>query len=101
MASAYVTTGGKPYIVEDRPMISRSSGDRGELKSEAMTFPFFLLTLMITILGPVKITHIIQPGSDETGCLTCFYAPPDHPILAKCPCFDFPEYIVNEMRASQ
>ena len=32
-------------------MISRSSGDRGELKSEAMTFPFFLLTLMITIRG--------------------------------------------------
>lgn len=77
MVSAYVTTGGKPYIVEDRPMISRSSGDR------------------------VKITHTIQPGSDETGCLTCFYAPPDHPILAKCPCFDFPEYIVNEIRASQ
>ena len=32
-------------------MISRSSGDRGELKSEAMTFPFFLLTLMVTIRG--------------------------------------------------
>ena len=25
-----VVDGSKPYIVEDRPMISRSSGDRGE-----------------------------------------------------------------------
>ena len=45
MASAYVTTGGKPYIVEDRPMISRSSGDRGELHRDATTFPFFRLLL--------------------------------------------------------
>jgi len=58
-------------------MISRSSGDR------------------------VKITHTIQPGDQETGCLTCFYSPPEYPILAKCPCFDYPEYIVNEMKASQ
>ena len=27
--AANVTNGSKPYIVEDRPMISRSSGDRG------------------------------------------------------------------------
>jgi hypothetical protein len=25
-----IVDGSKPYIVEDRPMISRSSGDRGE-----------------------------------------------------------------------
>mmetsp|Transcript_17646 Transcript_17646/g.42486 ORF Transcript_17646/g.42486 Transcript_17646/m.42486 type:complete len:80 (-) Transcript_17646:396-635(-) len=77
MTSANVTDGSKPYIVEDRPMISRSSGDR------------------------VKLTHTIEPGKEETGCLTCFYAPPEYPILAKCPCFDYPEYIVNEIKASQ
>mmetsp|Transcript_27675 Transcript_27675/g.52124 ORF Transcript_27675/g.52124 Transcript_27675/m.52124 type:complete len:237 (+) Transcript_27675:347-1057(+) len=77
MTTSNVTNGSKPYIVEDRPMISRSSGDR------------------------VKITHTIEPGKEETGCLTCFYAPPEYPVLAKCPCFDFPEYIVNEIKASQ
>ncbi|KAL3822279.1 hypothetical protein ACHAXA_005912 [Cyclostephanos tholiformis] len=75
--AANVTAGSKPYIVEDRPMISRSSGDR------------------------VKITHTIEPGKDETGCLTCFYSPPDYPILAKCPCYDYPEYIVNEINSSR
>ncbi|KAL3787622.1 hypothetical protein ACHAWO_000742 [Cyclotella atomus] len=77
MVSANITTGSKPYIVEDRPMISRSSGDR------------------------VKITHTIEPGKEETGCLTCFYSPEKYPILSKCPCFDYPEYVVNEVRASQ
>eukprot|EP00804_Cyclotella_cryptica_P023215 CCRYP_000392-RB/>CCRYP_000392-RB protein AED:0.12 eAED:0.12 QI:208/1/1/1/0.75/0.6/5/501/229 len=77
MVSANIPTGSKPYIVEDRPMISRSSGDR------------------------VKITHTIQPGKEETGCMTCFYSPPEYPILSKCPCFDYPEYAVNEIRASQ
>ncbi|KAL7549650.1 hypothetical protein ACHAWF_012916 [Thalassiosira exigua] len=76
-AASNVTNGSKPYIVEDRPMISRSSGDR------------------------IKITHTIEPGKEETGCLTCFYSPPERPVLAKCPCFDHPEYIVNEIRASQ
>ena len=52
-------------------------------------------------ISTVKITHTIQPGDQETGCLTCFYSPPEYPILAKCPCFDYPEYIVNEMKASQ
>lgn len=79
MAVANIDTlGSKPYIVEDRPMISRSSGDR------------------------VKITHTIEPGKEETGCVTCFYAPPEYPVLAACcPCFDYPEYIVNEMKASR
>eukprot|EP01082_Thalassiosira_pseudonana_P003365 g2399.t1.1.5e174189 g2399 g2399.t1 contig12:17167-18054(-) len=77
MTTANVTNGSKPYIVEDRPMISRSCGDR------------------------VKITHTIEPGKEETGCITCFYSPPEYPILAKCPCFDYPEYIVNEIKASQ
>ena len=54
-----------------------------------------------TTTSTVKITHTIQPGDQETGCLTCFYSPPEYPILAKCPCFDYPEYIVNEMKASQ
>ena len=49
----------------------------------------------------VKITHTITPGSDETGVIVCCYSPPEYPILAKCPCFDYPEYIVNEMKASQ
>ena len=49
----------------------------------------------------VKVTHTITPGNEETGCLTCFYSPPEYPILAKCPCFDYPEYIVNEIKASQ
>jgi hypothetical protein len=49
----------------------------------------------------VKITHTIEPGKEETGCITCFYSPPEYPILAKCPCFDYPEYIVNEIKASQ
>ena len=31
MISSNTTDGSKPYIVEDRPMISRSSGDRGEM----------------------------------------------------------------------
>ena len=30
LAASNVTNGSKPYIVEDQPMISRSSGDRGE-----------------------------------------------------------------------
>lgn len=77
MSANVMTNGSKPYIVEDRTMISRSCGDR------------------------IKITHSIEPGRDETGCLTCFYAPPEYPIVAQCPCFDYPEYIVNEIKASR
>ncbi|KAL7441032.1 hypothetical protein ACHAXH_004939 [Discostella pseudostelligera] len=77
MSANVMTNGSKPYIVEDRTMVSRSCGDR------------------------IKITHSIEPGREETGCLTCFYAPPEYPILAQCPCFDYPEYIVNEIKASR
>jgi len=76
-SSVQAVAGGKPYIVEDRPLISRSSGDR------------------------IKITHMIEPGKEETGCFTCFYSPPEYPILAKFPCFDYPEYVINEIKASQ
>ena len=50
----------------------------------------------------VKITHTIEPGQRETGCITCCYAPDNCPILASflC-CYDYPEYIVNEMNASR
>ena len=54
-----------------------------------------------TLSQKVKITHTIEPGKDETGCLTCFYSPPEYPILAKCPCYDYPEYIVNEINSSR
>ncbi|KAK1732559.1 hypothetical protein QTG54_016771 [Skeletonema marinoi] len=74
-----IVDGSKPYIVEDRPMISRSSGDR------------------------VKILHLIQPGKEETGCLTCFYAPPSFPAIIShlLPCIDYPEYILREVHSSQ
>lgn len=143
MVSANIPTGSKPYIVEDRPMISRSSGDRGTLHyfvsvggrhniCASFVFPcdcrYFpsptplnysavyktkhnnatiaIITsshlmfdaIPITI---VKITHTIEPGKEETGCMACFYSPPEYPILSKCPCFDYPEYVVNEIRASQ
>jgi len=50
----------------------------------------------------VKITHTIEPGQRETGCVTCCHAPDNCPILASflC-CYDYPEYIVNEMNASR
>lgn len=38
MTSANVANGSKPYIVEDRPMISRSSGDRGEMRLQSFYF---------------------------------------------------------------
>ena len=59
------------------------------------------LLLSIHNNNTVKITHTNTPGSDETGVIVCCYSPPEYPILAKCPCFDYPEYIVNEMKASQ
>mmetsp|Transcript_18020 Transcript_18020/g.39394 ORF Transcript_18020/g.39394 Transcript_18020/m.39394 type:complete len:212 (+) Transcript_18020:69-704(+) len=67
-----------PFIVEDRRMLSRVAGDR------------------------IKITHTIEPGRRETGCITCCHAPDNCPILASflC-CYDYPEYIVNEMNASR
>jgi len=97
--------GSRPYIVEDRPMISRSNGDRGEYCKYAtysyLQSTYSLSTLIDSQQYTVKITHTITPGSDETGVIVCCYSPPEYPILAKCPCFDYPEYIVNEMKASQ
>jgi hypothetical protein len=51
----------------------------------------------------VKILNLIQPGKEETGCLTCFYAPPHYPAIIShiTPCIDYPEYILREVRASQ
>mmetsp|Transcript_12033 Transcript_12033/g.17103 ORF Transcript_12033/g.17103 Transcript_12033/m.17103 type:complete len:216 (-) Transcript_12033:706-1353(-) len=65
-----------PYIVEDRRMLSRVSGDG------------------------VRITHTIQPGSREKGVLTCFHAPDNCPYLASFPCIDWPSYIVSTFNAS-
>jgi len=95
--------GSRPYIVEDRPMISRSNGDRGEywLSVLQLQHTNIQLNFIISQQYTVKITHTITPGSDETGVIVCCYSPPEYPILAKCPCFDYPEYIVNEMKASQ
>ena len=70
-----------------------------------LAFHFCLSSLHCT--GPitatkVKITHTIEPGQRETGCITCCHAPDNCPILASflC-CYDYPEYIVNEMNASR
>ena len=41
-----VTTGSKPYIVEDRTMISRSSGDRGNEHPTAFGLIFLSLTII-------------------------------------------------------
>ena len=48
MVSAHITTGSKPYIVEDRPMISRSSGDRGKIMQ--CTFTMLLSTYWCVVL---------------------------------------------------
>lgn len=66
-----------PYIVEDRRMISRAAGDS------------------------IRITHIIRHGRRQTGCLTCCHAPDSCPTLSCFPCFDYPEYIVKQVNASQ
>lgn len=66
-----------PYIVEDRRMMSRICGDR------------------------IKITHTIEPGKRQTGCLACCHAPDSCPTFAYLPCFDYPQYIVNEVNASK
>eukprot|EP01083_Nonionella_stella_P077439 211487_1 len=66
-----------PFIVEDRRMLSRVAGDR------------------------IRITHIIQPGVREPGCITCCHAPDACSVLAYCPCFDFPGYIVNKVNSSR
>mmetsp|Transcript_30897 Transcript_30897/g.35512 ORF Transcript_30897/g.35512 Transcript_30897/m.35512 type:complete len:219 (-) Transcript_30897:129-785(-) len=66
-----------PFIVEDRRMLSRVVGDR------------------------IRITHIIQPGNRILGCCTCCNAPDSCPLLAYCPCFDYPGYIVNEVNSSR
>lgn len=68
----------------------------------ALSLSLFLSCVYnIFIYSQVKITHTLEPGKDETGCLTCFYSPTEYPILAKCPCYDYPEYIVNEMSSSR
>eukprot|EP00568_Trieres_chinensis_P002567 CAMPEP_0183302622 /NCGR_PEP_ID=MMETSP0160_2-20130417/8337_1 /TAXON_ID=2839 ORGANISM="Odontella Sinensis, Strain Grunow 1884" /NCGR_SAMPLE_ID=MMETSP0160_2 /ASSEMBLY_ACC=CAM_ASM_000250 /LENGTH=239 /DNA_ID=CAMNT_0025465413 /DNA_START=151 /DNA_END=872 /DNA_ORIENTATION=- len=66
-----------PYIVEDRMMLSRASGDA------------------------IRITHTIEPGRRTAGCLTCCHAPPRCPVLRFLPCVDPPEYVVLDMNASR
>ena len=66
-----------PYIVEDRRMLSRASGDR------------------------VRITHTIEPGRRTPGCLTCCYAPESCSPLRCLPCFAPPEDVVNQMSSSR
>jgi hypothetical protein len=76
-----------PYIVEDRLMLSRTAADR------------------------VHITHTIEPGNREQGCLTCCFSPDYCPYCVHfgcggicttnsgCGC-DYPEYAVNQLNAS-
>lgn len=66
-----------PFIVEDRRMLSRVAGDR------------------------IKITHTIEPGQREPGCIVCCHAPDNCPMLAWLCCYDYPAYILTEMTASR
>ena len=81
---------------DDETDSNTKTDERNSTNSTTQQQPF-----RVSLACKVKITHTIAPGKEETGCLACFYAPPKLPILTKCPCFDYPEYIVNKIRASQ
>mmetsp|Transcript_19450 Transcript_19450/g.29972 ORF Transcript_19450/g.29972 Transcript_19450/m.29972 type:complete len:224 (+) Transcript_19450:131-802(+) len=66
-----------PYVIEDRPMLSRARNDS------------------------IKIFHTIEPGEDEPSCLQCCNAPDQCPALSLFPCCGYPSYIVQEMAASR
>ena len=94
-------------------MLERSDMSPGSFRSSLAHYKsllmlhFCLSSSSLHCTGPttatkVKITHTIEPGQRETGCITCCHAPDNCPILASflC-CYDYPEYIVNEMNASR
>ena len=55
-----VVDGSKPYIVEDRPMISRSSGDRGEFVNAACVA--FLIYFFSTVREKKRESNQIVPS---------------------------------------
>ena len=67
----------KPYIVEDRRMVSR-------VKTNSIT-----------------LISLIEPGETTKGCCQCCNAPPACPCCALFPCCDDPEYIVTAREASK
>uniref|UniRef100_A0A7S0GBM8 Uncharacterized protein n=1 Tax=Proboscia inermis TaxID=420281 RepID=A0A7S0GBM8_9STRA len=66
-----------PYIVEDRRMISRVSGDR------------------------IRITNTIEPGKRSASCFACVSAPSSFPCCGILPCCDYPRIIVKDLNASR
>ena len=66
MVSAIVTTGSKPYIVEDRPMLSRSSGDRGE---ETLMLCPYMIQIEYYMISTVVIQLVSYSNYDF--CLSC------------------------------
>lgn len=61
----------------------------------------FKLMLHSNLKSTVRITHILQPGTRKLGCCTCCHAPDNFPHVYRCPCFDYPGYIVNQINSSR